>query len=578
MKLKNIIFGMTAGVLLLSLNSCEDFLNRPKEDGYNTGLFYKTDEQCLQGVNYLYNAPWYDFQRAFIKVGEMMSGNLYAGGSDKQFVDLTVNGTQEEIINMSYSLWSVNAHANTVILNILSSEGPSQAIKNQCIGECLTWKAMAYFYLARIYGDVPIIHDNTSMIKDGTYNLVYKVKKEHVYEYICLTLEKAMELLPKRTGNYNGRIDYYAAEALLAKVYLTKAGVMGSLNTNDLKAAAEYAKDVIDNSGRKLLDNYQDVFKLENNINEEALISWAWDCGTDIWTSQNSFQSDFGMNGFSELADSWGDWTGPSVALMDAFGVSPADDPKVRENEKDSRRAGTLMMMGDFYERFWKDKGGFDYAEFHYDKEYAPQGPTEYRSPTGAHIAKHLYGNIEDHKSGCGISPKTQSSELATHLLRLSDLYLVYAEAKLLGENDAAEALKYVNKVRERAGVDPLASVTFDDIWKERRLELALEGDRWYDYVRLSYYDINKAMTDLDAQRKREYYGLGDLYKEWYESGRTEWNLDETITRYNTDEAKPNVTPSCFVLPFPNEDLVYNPRLTEPAIDVDVRATYSYNF
>ena len=66
-------FTMTMGMLTIS--SCGDFLDRPAEDSYNAGTFYKDDKQCVQGVNYLYNSPWYDFQRGCIKTGEVMSGN-----------------------------------------------------------------------------------------------------------------------------------------------------------------------------------------------------------------------------------------------------------------------------------------------------------------------------------------------------------------------------------------------------------------------------------------------------------------------------------------------------------------------
>ena len=65
MKLINIFKGAMVGVLALSMVSCEDFLNRPTEDNYNVDNFYKTDDQVEQGVNFLYNSPWYDFQRAF---------------------------------------------------------------------------------------------------------------------------------------------------------------------------------------------------------------------------------------------------------------------------------------------------------------------------------------------------------------------------------------------------------------------------------------------------------------------------------------------------------------------------------
>ena len=78
------------------------------------------------------------------------------------------------------------------------------------MGECLAWKAMAYFYLVRIFGEVPIVHDNSSEIGDGSYNDKYKVQKNDLYEYIVMTLEKAIELLPER--NDPGRIDKWGSQ------------------------------------------------------------------------------------------------------------------------------------------------------------------------------------------------------------------------------------------------------------------------------------------------------------------------------------------------------------------------------
>ena len=128
MKIYNIIKGLTAIAAAFAFASCEKFLDRPAEDNYNVSNFYKTDEQCEQGVNYLYNSPWYDFQRAFIKIGEVMSGNMYWGSSP--YMDFSTNGTDLDLVNMSYSLWAVNGHANTVIDNILNASGPSQAAKS----------------------------------------------------------------------------------------------------------------------------------------------------------------------------------------------------------------------------------------------------------------------------------------------------------------------------------------------------------------------------------------------------------------------------------------------------------------
>ncbi len=587
MKIINIIKCLSAAAVALSFVSCEDFLNRPAEDSYNVDNFYKDDSQCEQGVNYLYNSPWYDFQRGFIKVGEVMSGNMYWGSSP--YLDFTTNGTDTDLVNMSYSLWAVNGHVNTVINNILNSSGPSQACKNKCIGEALTWKAFAYFFMVRTFGEVPIVHDNTELITSGQVNKVKKVIRADVYEYIIMTLEKAMSLLPKTTGGFADyeRIDYYAAEALLAKVYLTKAGLEGSLNSEDLAKAAEYALDVIENSGRTLTPNYEDVFRLKGfNATGECLISWLWKCGRDPWTQQNTLQSDLAMVGFDENGDCWGGYCGPSVDLQEAFGCVATDNPTVRDNS-DIRRHATMMLPGDVYDYFWTDKTysgskkGFDYLRFIYDKDgYGKGGPGgTLQCNTGSNNVKNLFGDNQDHISALGITPQNMANQLPTHILRLSDVYLIYAEAVVNTDNAAAK--KYVNAVRERAGAKPLETVTWNDIWKERRLELAGEGDRWYDFVRRSYYDVTGCIAELKAQKRSYWNGLDDVWKTWIgENFDYSGTWDASKVTYNTKDDNPNVTASSFTLPFPTEDVVFNDNMASnaEAVHMDVRSEYHYNF
>ena len=84
---------------------------------------------------------------------------------------------------MSYSLWAVNSHS-TVVGHYILNGGGSQEVKNKYYGECLLWKAMAYFYLVRTFGDVPIVHDVNSMLECGSYNSQRKVQKADVYEYM----------------------------------------------------------------------------------------------------------------------------------------------------------------------------------------------------------------------------------------------------------------------------------------------------------------------------------------------------------------------------------------------------------
>lgn len=584
MKIKNIKYVALAAVFGMGATSCDDFLDRPTEDNYNQSNFYQNDTQCVQGVNFLYNSPWYDFQRGFFKVGEVMSGNYYWGKSP--YLDFTVNGTDQDLVNMSYSLWSVIAYCNTVY-KTLQTANCSENVRRQCMAECLSWKAMAYFYLARTFGAVPIVHDNSQELADGTYNDKKKVMLADVYEYIVMTLEKAMELFKDEDGNIMegeaGRIDYYGAEGLLAKVYLTKSGVgqNGMRDEAALNKAKELAEDVIDNSGRKLMANYADIFRLQNNNCEESLIGWRWDAASGQYTAQNTLQSDLAMVGFDEFGDNWGGYNGPSIDLQLAFGVTPDQNPKDRDKSViDTRRKATMMMAGDKYEYFWQDKGGFDYINFIYDKDgYGKGGPGELQSPTGANEVKHLYGNVNDHMKGLGVSAASMSSSLSTHLLRLADVYLIYVEAVIgnQGSTTDEKARDVFWQVRHRAVSEYKlpASVSWEDVWKERRLELACEGDRWYDFVRLSYYDSSRAINELVNQKRDVYDNLNTLYKSYYESGQTTWNA--TSDQHYTNNPKvPNVTKESFTLPFPSEDVVFNPNLMEDPVHVDVRTEYSY--
>jgi len=606
------IFNIAAiAALALSLTGCDDFLNRPTIDNYSVGNFYQNDEQCILGVNYLYNSPWYDFTRGFVSVGEVLSGNMY---DNNEFLNFTTSASNEYMVNMSKSLWSEIAHCGTVIDNIRLSSGPSSAMKKQCIGEALTWKAMAYFYLVRAYGEVPIIHDNAKTLNEGNYNVLYKNTRENIYEYILMTLEEAEKMLPKNEVR-KGRLDYWSARAIEAKVYLAMAGVSGSLNPEYVKKAAEVAKDVIDNSGCYLLPNYEDIFRGENNINQECLVSWMWSGKTNNdggWTAQNSFQNDLAFTGMGDWNDNWGHWKGASVDLQEAFGVTALMDPRTREKDRvDARRKGTYMLMNDVYPYFWRDLGGLDHMRACYDADYARFGTDNNAGvgTGGAHVCvKHCYGCKYDHMQMFGYEPaRNMTSAMATHLIRLADIYLVYAEACVLGGGKVEDGVKYLNAVRARSitPYTPVATYTWNDIWKERRLELAMEGDRWYDFVRVSYYKPTFVIEELKNQHRNVYWGQEDTFKGFYTSktaspnapeawswdlGTTDREDGSTVAAFRYPDAidgqqhpqayQNSITIETFKLPLYEDDVIFNKNLASdvPAQEINVRESFSYDF
>ena len=550
------ILALTSIVMLTG--ACEDFLTRPTEDTYTIDSFYKTDEQCFQAANVLYNAPWYDFQRGWGDIGDVQAGNIYKSNNENPYASFSLTSTDENLANASNSLWLVNGHCNAVIENIASKAGPdvSEQTKNTVTGEAMVLKALAYFYLVRCWGAVPIIHSNSEIIGAGTATSLYKNNVEDIYEYIIRTLDKAITLLPE--SNAPGRIDKYSAYGLLSKVYLTRSGYnqSGSRVQADLDKAKEYAAKVINESGRTLEPVYADLFRISTgNRNPECLISWQW-VASDQWCSQNSLQSDLALNNFTGMADSWGTWTGPTLDLQWAFGE---DAKNKTRNDIDARRKATMMMFNDHYPYFWRDSGGFTAT---WDDNNNVAGAT-FGIGTGSNCVKHIVGNTEDHKAEYGSASKRMATSLSTHILRLAEVYLIYAEATLGNgaSTSDAEALRLFNLVHHRAlpNADDATSLTFDDIFKERRLELACEGEFWYDLVRLHYYNPESAKQIINAQERGSYGNLRAYY-----AGTADVS---TVALYSF---KVNVTDdSKFLLPFPSNDISMNPRLLEDPVPFD---------
>ena len=574
--------------------SCEDFLHRPDKGNYTLANFYKSDEQCLQAVNPLYTVPWFDFFRGWLRVGDCQSGNYYIDGNG--FWMLTPNDDMEEVKSMSASLWAVNARANTVLenINLYAGPGTTQVGRDKAKGEALVWKALSYFFMVRIYGAVPIVHNNTELMATGEYNTLYRAKIENVYDYIVMTLEQAIEWLPEESEE--GRLDKYSAYGLLAKVYLTKAGYgrSGDRDPSDLENAKEYARKVVRESGRVLTPEYSDIFRGSHNTDDESLIAWRWVTAADnYWTAMNDLQSDLTPNGFSE-AQAWGSWSGPSLDLQEAFGerfngTSPSGAISGTRNNVDKRRKATMMMYGDVYSYFWRDNpvkkdadgndiafpNGFDFARFY--------GTLlrDFHSPTGANVVKHVVGSHADHLGEFGVPMIGRGTSLATHILRLADVYLVYAEA-ILGNNASTsdpEALWAFNEVRKRAGVSEKATITWEDLFKERRLELAFEGDFWYDIVRWHYYMPNEALAYLNGQNRKTYTGLSAYY---LDQGWNTWGseggypkVDEQTGLHSPriDTERPDGKPYThdkFTMPFPSTDLQMNPNLAKDPVEYDI--------
>lgn len=501
---------------LVTLGSCsDDFLNRPPEDAYSLDEFYNTNDQVAASTNSLYGKVWFNFQnKAFWSIGEIASGNGFSYSSDVNTLkELNANGGDPEIANAWKSLWAVVAQSNAIINELPPRVGPGidQEILDNAIGEAHFMRATAYFYLVRLWGNVPIIENNVSLINNPQVNTNPVVD---VYTFIKNDLNLASELLYSkiRNSNYsdNAHVSKGSAKAMLAKVYLYE---------RDYANARLMAEEVINSGEFKLYGgvelpnkSFGELFYTSNDNNEESIVAMQWTVG--VYGVGNGCNTQFGYSSYIN-ENSYGGVFGPSQDLLTAFETG------------DIRRKETVMLPGDVYPNIVTSDGPGLTVPDNVDAQVS-----------GAAIKKYVVGKASQTAGEAGANGMMGNN---TYIMRYSDVLLIHAEAILAGgasTSDAA-ALSSFNAVRNRAGLGNFQTITFMDIFKERRVEFAYEGDYWYDLGRIPR---SQAIAIVQAQNR------GDK---------------------NNAVFLNDVTESDFILPYPSGDVIKNPKLNQPPVPYD---------
>ncbi|MDD5149815.1 MAG: RagB/SusD family nutrient uptake outer membrane protein [Flavobacterium sp.] len=516
---KRIIFMLLALSFMLS---CQDsFLDRPSQSGTSTDNFYQTKEDLRLATAALYGGkPWWQYNQSYLELGDILSGDLIAQwwAEAVQLNTFTVSGSNGILSSAWTGLYNTVGHSNATINAILEKTpaSVSDVDKNAALGEAKFIRAVSYYHLAMLWQDVPIIEDNRKLV---TSPLVNRNTVEDVYKFIVSDLTFASEHLP--TSDTPGRVTTWSAQGMLAKVYLTMAGLGHADGSRDqalLDKAKLYAQNVCTKSGLTLLPNYDNLFKTQYNDNVESLFALQW-TATSGWGIGNQLLTHSPSDALNP--GKTGAWT-PYPPTYDLFELYV---------EKDSvRRKATFMLPGDHYAELNRAEGGY--------------------TASGSSMKKHIIGNELDNNTP---SMTFLGSIEHNYILRLADVYLIYAEA-ILGNSAStadADALFYFNKVRTRAGVDVVTSLNTDVILKERRIELACEGQFWYDLVRLSYYNPTKAISMLSNQKRV----LFDYDK-----------VTKVATPKDPFAAISPATESTFKLGLPSSEIIANPKLAQPPV------------
>lgn len=337
--------------------------------------------------------------------------------------------------------------ANTVLANLGVVNDPELAAQYR--GEAQFVRALLYFNLVRLYGPVFVV---TGKVEAGVARNMQRSTVDEVYELIESDLESIIEdeLLPDKLPDaQTGRANLIATKALLAKVYVTHYAV----GDGKYMQAKELMKEVLAAAGDPQtgadLVPYAKIFATDNEMNKEILFAVRYLSGNVGLGSP--FTTLFGPlnNGNSVVMGSPKHYNFPSDNLLSAYNANAAGD------KVDLRKA---VVLSEGYTNvttgLWKD-------ERYMVKYLDPDMETEYDAETDWPV------------------------------LRVGDIILLYAE--LLNETDGPtdEALRYLNMIRQRAGIAEYTSADLSSRYQfreavraERRLELAFENQRWFDLLR----------------------------------------------------------------------------------------------
>lgn len=457
---KKIITIFAIGSLLFSATSCSDYLDRvPLGEISTDGEVTQKDLIALTNAAYQ-PLQWAKIYNMRIWTTDIIAGNSVVGaggGTDGiETVDL-LNFTASSDNAAALDIWRGPnpgiLRCNLVLQNAEKATGISEEVRNRCIGEAYFLRAHYYFILVRFFGDVPLILEPQGPSSDLNQP---RTSKDKVYEQIIEDCNKAIELLPTKSSYTEedlGRACKDAALAMLAKVYLTLG--------NNYDKVVELCNQITALGYDLSTCDYATNFDATVNNGPESLfeIQYSGDPQYGFWNDENqsSWLSTYmGPRNSDMVAGGWG-WNQPTQEFMDAY--EPGD----------KRKDITVLYEGcPIFENP-------EPAKQIYNPEY---------SGTGYNVRKFLVPK--------SIADNTDNSPLNFVVYRYADVLLMKAEAlNELGRTN--EALEPLNIVRRRAGLPDIKGQSQaelkETIIHERRMELAFEGHRWFDLIRIDNGD-----------------------------------------------------------------------------------------
>jgi len=452
--------------LSLMLTACsEEFLNVPVQGASTAASDPSLAENLVTGVyNSLISGDAFGSGDthgiAFISTTNIMSDDADKGSTPNDQI-----GIIGELDNFLHTPTNIfvgaiwNGHYGAIAkcnqaLKALETAQVDEETKNRWIGEVRFLRGYYYFNLVRYYGGVPKVLRVPESAADANADVTFQTRAtvDEIYQVITDDLTFAAQNTPVKSKGAKGRIHKGTAQGMLAKVYLYRKNYDKVLElTNEIIQSGEYS----------LLPNYAKIWRFEGNNSSESM----FEIQTGTFNS-----TDFGVRGYCV-------WQGPRVGGKGGwrdlgFGFcTPTRELVNAYQPNDTRRLSTVIEI---------DVSGTYKGTILFDG---------YRIPSKDSIENFFYNYKAYHSENNNIEPflgNRDNKQKNIHILRYADILLMQAEAAVLKGN-AALGLSNLEKIQSRAGISPVTQYGLplvEAIWQERRFELAMEHDRFFDLVR----------------------------------------------------------------------------------------------
>lgn len=459
LKSRILLYGVFLGANLILNTGCEKFLEKKDPSNLNPDAYYTIPQHAEAAIAAVYSNTRFIGNGAGIFANnfsmlEMVTGTAKAESGQNSdlnnLIGLGYNGDNIFVRNWWNGLYSVIAQANLALDKIPAITPMDDAQKKRILGEAQFLRAWAYFYLVRIYGDVPLILTSVDAASEDLYPSRKSV--EEVYAAIVADLTAA-ETSGLPMADVTGRASLGAVKFLLAEVYLTMAGHPLNKGASHYTLAATKANEVITSNAFSLFANYNDLHTVTQDNRGEHIFQIQYLIGV----AENPNQQVLLPN-FKEIS-AYGTEIGSTVPTNQFFQSFEPGDKR------------TVDRQGFFYTHYYQGGNG------------------ALKNLSAPYIFKHF--DVLGHGTS-GVAGTGQSS-LNWNQIRYAQVLLTYAEAQNETSSGGPNTAAYnaFKAIRDRAGLTTPAQGTYtqatfrEAVWRERWHELCYEGITWFDMIRL---------------------------------------------------------------------------------------------